>query len=145
MKDVDEIKPILNGHFLDTGSPHFVSFIRDVQHIDVFSDGRKLRHNSVFGVGGTNINFAEITKDGVINVRTYERGVENETLACGTGITATAIAAHHNGLIRQNKSIQLKAQGGELSVSFIADPSGCYKNIYLQGPAKMVFKGTIDI
>jgi diaminopimelate epimerase len=145
MKDVDEIKPVLNGHFLDTGSPHFVSFIQDIQNLDVFSEGRKLRHNPVFGSGGTNINFAEITQDQVINIRTYERGVEDETLACGTGITATAIAAHHAGLIRQNKSIKLRARGGELSVSFMVDPDGNYKSIYLQGPAKMVFEGSIDI
>lgn len=145
MKDVDEIKPMQNGHFLDTGSPHYVLFTKDIQQIDVFSEGRKMRNNPAFGSGGTNINFAEITKDGVIEIRTYERGVEDETLACGTGITATAIAAHHSGLIQNNKPIQLRARGGELSVSFLVDPTGSYKNIYLQGPAKMVFEGTIDI
>jgi diaminopimelate epimerase len=145
MKDVDDVKTILNGHFLDTGSPHFVLFTRDIQKIDVFNEGRKMRNNPVFGPGGTNINFAEIAEDSSIEIRTYERGVEDETLACGTGITATAIAAYHNGFIKHTNHIKLKARGGDLTVSFQVPVQGIFQNIYLQGPAQMVFKGEIEV
>lgn len=92
MNDVEKIERFGHDRFLDTGSPHYVSFVENVSEINVFSAGKKIRNNNYFGPrGGTNVNFASVN-GGVINLRTYERGVEDETLACGTGAVATAIA-----------------------------------------------------
>jgi diaminopimelate epimerase len=145
MKDVVDVRKINDGLFLDTGSPHFVHFCNDVNAIDVYDEGKKIRHQSEFGEGGTNVNFVQNTGNELI-IRTFERGVENETLACGTGITASAIAAYYSGLIHHQEEIQIKARGGDLKVSFKASPDKkSFFDVYLQGPAKKVFEGEINL
>lgn len=144
MTNVNKIDLIRDGFFLNTGSPHYVLFVDEIENLDVFTLGRALRHDPAIGKGGTNVNFARFINK-TIYIRTYERGVEDETLACGTGITATAIAAYHSGKIDFTKDIRVKALGGDLSVSFDPTPGGHFINVFLQGPATLVFKGEADI
>lgn len=144
MKDVTVIKPFMEGYLLDTGSPHFVVFKNDIQTIDLMTLGRTWRNHEAFGKDGVNFNIAEKTGN-AIHIRTYERGVEEETLACGTGITATAIALHYKENATGNRSYSLKAKGGDMKVSFENKQPGIYTGIYLQGPAAKVFQGDIVI
>jgi len=94
MIDVHEFRPALDGWFLDTGTRHFVRFVPDVEAIDVETEGRQARWDPLFAPIGANANFVSVDPDGTLRVRTFEKGVEAETLACGTGITASAIAAY---------------------------------------------------
>ena len=96
MSDVAKPELIDGNYFLNTGSPHYVIFTKDIDKIDVSVEGKKIRHSSSFAPGGTNVNFVELTGNGIY-VRTFERGVEDETLSCGTGVTASAIASVLNG------------------------------------------------
>jgi len=143
MNDVENISINKDSYFLDTGSPHHISFVNDVDTINVFEDGKKIRYSDKYkSSNGTNVNFIEV-KDEYLKIRTYERGVENETYACGTGATAAAIAyAHKEGFL--NKEIQLKAVGGNLSLSFVKE-GDIYKKVILRGPAEFVFSGTIEL
>lgn len=145
MINVDNVTNTSKGLFLDTGSPHLVIFSDDLENLDVYTTGKALRHDKEFEQnGGTNVNFAQI-QNNEISIRTYERGVEDETLACGTGITATAIAAYHGGLLPVQKEYLLKARGGDLKVRFKQTDSKTYSDIYLEGPATKVFKGEVTI
>ncbi|NVO31374.1 diaminopimelate epimerase [Hymenobacter lapidiphilus] len=132
------------GVFLDTGSPHLVRFqpAGSLNGLDVVTEGRTLRNGDLFREKGTNVNFVEVpaTPDQPWPVRTYERGVEDETLSCGTGVTAVALAASRHGAA---SPVQLRTPGGELSVAFETQPDGSFTNIYLSGPATFVFEGTI--
>ncbi len=128
-------------YFLNTGSPHYVRFIDKVEGFNVTAEGEKVRHSKLFAPNGTNVNFVEIQKDKLL-IATFERGVEAETLACGTGATAAAIATS----IHQpsdKKSYNITAKGGELKVSFEKVGEGKYHNIWLEGPATFVFKGEL--
>lgn len=128
-------------HYLDTGSPHLIRYVDDIEQVDVVSEGRKIRNLSAYSSqNGTNVNFAQLLKDRV-KMRTYERGVEDETLSCGTGATAVALAAAGEGM---QSPVLLETRGGELSVSFELS-EGFFKNIWLAGPAKKVFEGTTSI
>ena len=129
--------------FLNTGSPHVVRFIEALDAFDVVTDGRRIRHDSAFQPGGTNVNYAELIDDKTLFVRTFERGVEDETFSCGTGVTAVALAAHQQRNIPDPVSI--KTLGGNLRVSFNALPGGGFDSIYLIGPAKRVFTGSITV
>lgn len=140
MIKVSNIDEAHNGCLLDTGSPHFVKFCTSVNNINVFQSGRELRNNKEISEDGVNINFTEIIDNSSIKVRTYERGVENETLSCGTGVIASALSAHSKGLVDSNR-IKISTLGGELFVSF--DFKNVYDNIWLEGPAIEVFKGQI--
>ncbi|NQT76996.1 MAG: diaminopimelate epimerase [Bacteroidetes bacterium] len=127
--------------FLDTGSPHFVKISSGLDRMNVELEGNKLRHDPQFGAGGTNVNFIE-EKDGLLHIRTFERGVEEETLSCGTGVTAAAL-----GWALKNKkkgSIEVNARGGRLSVKFLQHKDG-FTDIRLEGPATFVFAGETDI
>jgi diaminopimelate epimerase len=128
-----------NGYFLNTGVPHLVIFVKDIDSVDVETFGRKLRYLEQFSPAGTNVNFVEI--DGqTLHVRTYERGVEGETLACGTGNVAAAIAAEWTtgqGL----SEYDCITRGGNLKVSFRRQDSGLFTEIWLEGPAVKVFEG----
>jgi diaminopimelate epimerase len=127
--------------FLDTGSPHYVKISKDLERLDVELEGRKLRNDPQFGAGGTNVNFIE-EKEGLLHIRTYERGVEEETLSCGTGVTAAAL-----GWALKNKmkdSIEVNARGGRLSVKFSQNEES-FTDIHLEGPASFVFAGETDI
>jgi len=125
---------------LDTGSPHFISFVDNVKEMDVDKEGKAIRYNDRFKSEGTNVNFVQLDKEG-ISVRTYERGVEAETLACGTGAVACAIATYEAGHIQKN-SIPVKVLGGELKVEF--EKKEAYTEVYLSGPYQEVFKGSIE-
>ena len=142
MTDVNEIKMIGNDYFIYTGSPHYIRFVSDVQNYPVVDEGKKIRYDEQFKPGGTNVNFVELLQDNTIFVRTYERGVENETLSCGTGITAAALAAALNGY---SSPVKINSLGGNLSVEFKSGQSGTFQEIYLVGPAKMVFKGQLEL
>lgn len=143
MKDIHEIRQVGEHWFLDTGSPHLICFTDQLETLDVITEGRRFRHSEPFMPEGTNVNFVQIAGQQLL-IRTYERGVENETLACGTGITAAAIAAHHAGLLPLLPSYAVKARGGDLQVSFKLE-GGIYQKVILQGPAVQVFKGEIAI
>lgn len=119
-------------------TPHNVSFVNDLKNFPVLEIGEKIRNSDPDGV---NMNFVEL-KNGIFHVRTYERGVENETLACGTGATSVAIASHYLGILKKN-ICRVRMPGGDLVVEFEKSDSGSYQNIYLTGPAVCVFKGEI--
>ena len=140
MNSVSEIHDIHTGCLLDTGSPHFVKFCDSVDSVNVFEFGRELRNNKEISKDGVNINFTEIVNNYSIKVRTYERGVENETLSCGTGVIASALSAYSKGLVDTNR-IKINTLGGELFVSF--EFNNIYENIWLEGPAIEVYKGQI--
>lgn len=183
MKDVQNIEEGDEYYFLDTGSPNYVSFVEDVNKIDVYSEGRKIRFNKKFGAKGTNVNFVTSPppdplpkgggeRDGKLPkgrgairegeqtahsfspstdgrageglfVRTYERGVENETLSCGTGVVASAICAS----LKSSSGTyiyEIKTKGGKLKVKFDKKQGNIFKNIWLEGPTKLVFEGKID-
>jgi diaminopimelate epimerase len=142
MNDVSEVKEIGEDLFLNTGSPHLVKFVDDPEMVDVFQMGRMIRYSEPFKEKGTNVNFAAV-KENQVHVRTYERGVENETLACGTGITATAIASYIRGFRPENNNFRVKAKGGDLSVQFSTRAGESFHEILLEGPATMVFQGNI--
>lgn len=139
MQDVREVGMRNNCIFLQSGTaPHNVLFVKDLENFPVVKSGRKIRNSDPDGV---NVNFVEII-DGIVHVRTYERGVEDETLACGTGATSVAIASHHSGLLKDN-ICHIKMPGGDLTVEFEKTGDEQYKNIYLTGPAVCVFEGEI--
>lgn len=138
MNDVDEIVKT-NGHlFMDTGSPHHVEMVSELMDFDVYGKGKNIR-NDVYGVEGANVNFVEKLNEKTFSVRTYERGVEDETLSCGTGVTAVAIAMNELGETLSEEII-LDTPGGKLTVSFNKQENR-YTNVYLTGPAEQVFKG----
>ena len=141
MKDVTEIKNYENDKILNTGSPHYVKVSGDVESINVFDEGRKIRYNKNFSAEGINVNFVKQLNNAIL-VRTYERGVENETLSCGTGVTASALAMSNN---EPHQRINVKTLGGNLAVEFDKISANRFKNIYLCGPAAFVFKGEIEI
>ena len=140
MQNVQEIENGEDYFFLDTGSPHYVKFVDNLESINVFEEGQKIRYNQRFRNDGINVNFAQI-KDKKLYVRTYERGVEDETLACGTGIIASVLSAYEGKLI-SNHSVDVIALGGDLTVNF--EKKEFYHNINLVGPYNCVFKGEIE-
>jgi diaminopimelate epimerase len=143
MKDVEHMNIMEDAIILDTGSPHFVKFVADTHHLDVINEGRNIRNSEPFLKEGINVNFVELDND-FLYVRTYERGVENETLSCGTGVTAAALSAHALGVLSGNQ-LKVHTPGGMLEVSFEKINDGTFRNIFLSGPAEFVFEGMIDI
>ena len=143
MIDVAEIKNTPDYSFLNTGSPHHVQLVTDLEHYNVKENGAAIRYGDLYGQQGSNINFVKKIDDATFSLRTYERGVEDETLACGTGATAVAIAMSAIGQTDLN-TIHLNVEGGKLAVSFDIE-DGKYTNVFLKGPAEFVFKGTIQI
>ena len=143
MIDVAEIKNTAEYSFLNTGSPHHVQLVEDLEHYNVKENGAAIRYGALYGQQGSNINFVKKIDDTTFSLRTYERGVEDETLACGTGATAVAIAMNATGQTDLN-AINLNVEGGKLAVSF-DKKDGKYTNVFLKGPAEFVFKGTIEI
>lgn len=129
------------GSFINTGVPHFVYFVEDVEKVDVVELGRKTRYHSVFRPSGTNVNFARVIDSQNITIRTYERGVEDETLACGTGSVATALIAGSTG--RCTSPVVLATRGGmPLFVSFSWDGER-FRNVFLGGDARVICAGEI--
>lgn len=142
MKDVEEIELGPDYFLVDTGSPHYVRFVNDINDIDVAKAGAKIRYSKPHAEKGVNVNFVErIGKDSIF-VRTYERGVETETMSCGTGVTASALVAAHN----ENgfNSVEVKTLGGNLSVEF-EKLQEQFTHIWLEGAATFVFKGEIEL
>ncbi|WP_072939767.1 diaminopimelate epimerase [Flavobacterium granuli] len=143
MIDVADIKKTSDYTFLNTGSPHHVQLVDDLEHYNVKEKGAQIRYGELYGQEGSNINFVKKIDANTFSLRTYERGVEDETLACGTGATAVAIAMNATGAT-QATSIDLNVEGGKLVVSFDKKDNQ-FTNIFLKGPAEFVFKGTISI
>lgn len=143
MIDVTEIKNTSEYSYLNTGSPHHVQLVADLENYNVKENGATIRYGDLYGKEGSNVNFVKKINDSTFSLRTYERGVEGETLACGTGATAVAIAMNANGQTNLN-AINLNVEGGKLAVSFDIE-NGKYTNVFLKGPAEFVYKGTIEI
>lgn len=153
MNDVEEIRPVGDDWFIYTGSPHLIRFVDEVENYPVVEEGRRIRYSDAFEPGGTNVNFVALKGDNTLYVRTYERGVENETLSCGTGVTAAALAASLRGY---RSPVRIQTRGGELSIEFKSGHSGhignatastpiSFHDIFLVGPAKMVFQGVLEL
>ena len=138
MIDVQGITPMLGGYFLNTGTRHFVKFVDDVERVDVDAEGKALRWDPAFAPIGTNVNFVHVAPDG-LHVRTFEKGVEGETLACGTGLTACALVAHHAGVPTATPgAYRLRARQDWLSVNFTPGADEKFTDVYLTGPARLV-------
>lgn len=145
LTDVSGIEKLEDGFLLDTGSPHFVSFVSKLEQMDVEQAGARIRHASRFGKEGVNVNFVERGKaPGEITVRTFERGVEAETWSCGTGVTAAAITTCFASGTDKN-SYSIHTRGGKLEVEFKVLGEQHFRDIYLTGPASHVYDGTIEI
>jgi diaminopimelate epimerase len=163
MNDVNGVKQIGDDLFINTGSPHYIRFIGAIESYPVYEEGKKIRYNEHFKPGGTNVNFVEPLQENIIFVRTYERGVEDETLSCGTGVAAAALAASFRGY---TSPVRIETLGGQLTVQFnngssSANPAqnttniaeagspagqaGTFTDIFLIGPAKLVFEGDLEL
>jgi diaminopimelate epimerase len=159
MNDVQAVNKLGENYFVNTGSPHYVKFVENIRQYPVVEEGRKIRYSDAYKPGGTNVNFVELLSDNTIFVRTYERGVEDETLSCGTGIVAAALTASTKGY---TSPVFVKALGGDLSVEFKSSPAGqsgqsttaapgnighggTFQEIFLVGPAKLVFEGDLEL
>ncbi|MCK4661521.1 MAG: diaminopimelate epimerase [Bacteroidales bacterium] len=144
LKDVNKIEEGTSHFYLNTGSPHYVKFINNIKQFKVYDEGKKIRYNDRFKKLGTNVDFVEIFKN-FINVRTYERGVENETLSCGTGVVASALSYF---LLKNSceNVVKVVTKGGNIKVSFEYNKNkNLFNNIWLEGAVENVFKGEIDI
>lgn len=143
MSDVKNMEFSLDHYVLNTGSPHYVTYVKGIAEMDVVDEGRKIRNSKDFAKNGINVNFVEVLGEDEIYVRTYERGVEDETLSCGTGVTASALVSAHNenGFNR----VEVKTKGGNLSVEFDKKSETEFSNIWLCGPATFVFSGEIEL
>ena len=143
MIDVEMITEINNAFVLDTGSPHYVVMHEGLEKLNVFNEGSKIRYSANFATKGINVNFVEKMKDGYF-VRTYERGVEDETYACGTGVTAVALAMAKMNNTLGHQNTKIKTLGGSMEINF--DYNGkAFENVFLCGPAKFVFKGELNL
>ena len=149
--DVEKVSRIGEDFFIYNGSPHYVRFTTALDKLDVRKEGQRIRHDAAFQPGGTNVNFVELHPGNRIAVRTFERGVEDETFSCGTGVVATALAASYRGY---TSPLTVDVRGGVLQVAFEyhtrtaaaeKEQDGAFGNIFLIGPAKMVFEGDLEL
>lgn len=140
MANVQSVRFLEDGIFVDTGSPHLISFVDDVEAVNVFNLGRKLRYETPVEFG-TNVNFVQRLNNSELKIRTYERGVECETLSCGTGVTASALAAALEGV---ESPVEINARGGKLKVEFCRELNDSFSEIFLIGPAEKVYSGFIE-
>jgi diaminopimelate epimerase len=144
MNDVEVIQTFGDDLFMNTGSPHVVRFVAGLQELDVYNTGKSIRYHEQYAPGGTNVNFLERTPDpNRIYVRTYERGVEDETYSCGTGVTACALALAHSDRVVRETIVDTK--GGQLMVQYKTADFTSFQEICLTGPATKVFHGEIDL
>jgi diaminopimelate epimerase len=131
-------------HFINTGVPHAVIFVDDLENLDVFTLGNAIRFHEAFAPAGTNVNFAKIINANHIEIRTYERGVEDETLACGTGMVACSLI--HHLLTKEKSPVKVDVAGGDtLEIGFKPETNQTFSNVTLTGPADFVFEGDIQI
>ncbi|WP_185863459.1 diaminopimelate epimerase [Blattabacterium cuenoti] len=130
--------------FLNTGSPHHILFLENINEKNVYEEGKNIRFQNPYFEKGVNVNFVKILENDTLQVRTYERGVENETLSCGTGVVASVIAACEKNKIKKNKDILVQTIGGELWVS-LTKTKNEYKNVSLTGNVQLIFEGSIFI
>ncbi len=142
MKDVSGFREENGDYILDTGSPHYVKIVGDVMDYDVLKSGTEIRYNEEFSKEGINVNFVEQKKPDEIIVRTYERGVEDETFSCGTGVTASAIVCFHNEVGYNDVTVFTK--GGRLVVKYDRHDDNSFTNIWLCGPAEKVYEGKFE-
>ena len=141
MGDVTQIEKVEEDYFIHTGSPHYVRYVRNVDDVDVYIEGKAIRNSESYKKEGTNVNFVSVHQDH-LKVRTFERGVEDETLSCGTGVTAVAISF----LLQMNSedsSVNIATRGGNLRIELKRTGPNKFENIWLIGPAKEVFSGEI--
>jgi diaminopimelate epimerase len=142
MNDVNNVRQFHGDFILNTGSPHYIKMVNDVMDMDVYEKGRNIRYSKEFEMEGINVNFTEqMADEDKIIVRTYERGVEDETYSCGTGVTAAALVCWHN----ENgfNDVEVKTLGGKLNVEFDRLDDDRYVNIWLTGPANKVYEGMV--
>ena len=139
-KDILKINSDNDCFIIDSGSPHLIKTVSNINDVDVDVEGSKIRNSNKFKSEGINVNFIEYND--ILKIRTYERGVESETLSCGTGAVASAIAIHHSGIVDEN-IISLVTRGGDLSVMF-EEFNGIYRNIWLTGSANLVYIGEFE-
>lgn len=144
MTDVQLIENRSGEYILNTGSPHYCSFVNDLMDINIDSFGKSIRYSEEFKQTGINVNCIQVIAENEISILTYERGVEAETLSCGTGATACAIAYSEQKELQGNQEIGVKVKGGNLKISFIVNEDRTYSSIRLIGPAEAVFKGSIN-
>ena len=144
MQDVKTMEIGEDYFYLNTGSPHYVKLVPAVKDLDVVTKGKEIRYNDRFKEQGTNVNFIEKTDDELF-VRTYERGVEDETLSCGTGVTAAALVAAVKGLANSKNNCLIHTKGGNLEVTFDKVLESTFYNIWLKGPAEFVFQGSLHL
>lgn len=142
MIDVEEISMDGTAYVLNTGSPHYVALQSDLKNFDVFGAGKSIRYNDTYKAAGINVNFVQDMGSHLF-VRTYERGVENETYACGTGVTAVAMAMAKHKQQTGHIKTEIKVLGGDIKIEF--DYNGKrFTNVFLCGPAKLVFEGQVE-
>jgi len=144
MKNVNELSKTENGLIINTGSPHYIRLVEDIQAIDVEKEGASIRYSNSFLPNGINVNFVEKVDSKHYKIRTYERGVEGETLACGTGAVAAALGMHYLKESEGIKEILVSAKGGDLKISFEVTEHK-YHQIFLKGPATFVFSGKVEL
>lgn len=145
MSNVAAINKDVDDYVLNTGSPHYVQQVPEVKTVNVYENGKAVRNSSNYRAEGINVNFVELVSGDQLKVRTYERGVEDETYACGTGVTASAIAASQmQGLPDGAYQYNIETLGGKLSVSYELF-GGKATNVWLTGPAIMVFSGKVMV
>jgi diaminopimelate epimerase len=143
MIDVEQVKTTSDYSFLDTGSPHHVEMVDNLKELDVKTKGATIRYSELYGNAGSNVNFVKQIDAESFAIRTYERGVEDETLSCGTGATAAAIAMYTSEKTNQTE-VNIDVEGGKLKISFTED-NGKFTDVFLNGPAEFVFEGTVTI
>lgn len=143
MQNVHKVEYHLHHTIINTGSPHFVRFTENVKDVDVVATGHDIRYSHAFAEEGINVNFVESIDEDTIFMRTYERGVENETLSCGTGVTAAALLSAHND--NGFNTVDVKTPGGRLTVEFDKIDDQHFENIWLCGPAEFVFKVEMEV
>lgn len=144
MRSVSTVEYRKNNFILNTGSPHFVKFSEDISSENIREFGKSIRYSEDFSKEGINVNLMNIIGANIIEIATYERGVEDETLSCGTGATACAIILNELSPIEGSRSVNVNVKGGQLTINYTYN-DGNYTNISLSGPAIPVFNGTIEI
>ncbi|RZS95470.1 diaminopimelate epimerase [Cecembia calidifontis] len=142
MSPVSSLSNAGEDFFVNTGSPHHVRFVEDVASYPVVKEGAEIRYSEPYAPKGTNVNFVTPIGPDEIHVRTYERGVEDETLSCGTGVTACALVFGYQNELHE---VKIKTPGGKLKVRFSENADGSFQNILLIGPAEQVFRGNMKV